>query len=110
MMLFKFLFKLTKNILRSSKKVEVTENYTEPDYQNTEEQDEKPFDNESISNAVDWASKKIQQLEENDEHLNAIAVAEEFYEWIDVPDGTEKIDYISLENNDWTDEQEIDVQ
>jgi hypothetical protein len=66
--------------------------------------------NPHISQVRDWALKKIDLLHESDRHRNAKALAAEFDEWINVPEGTSEIDYLCLENEDWTDEQEIDVR
>ena len=57
-----------------------------------------------------WLSKKIELLHEADRHRNAKALLAEFDEWINIPEGTEELDYLCLEDNEWTDEQEVDVK
>ncbi len=34
----------------------------------------------------------------------------EFDEWINLPEGTEELEYLCLEDEDWTDDQEVDVR
>lgn len=71
---------------------------------------ETTFENYSVNQVREWAIKKIDLLHEADRHRNAKALAAEFDEWINVPKGTEELDYLCLENDDWTDEQEVDVR
>jgi hypothetical protein len=66
--------------------------------------------NPYVSQVRDWAINKIDLLHEADRHRNAKALAAEFDEWINIPDGTEELDYLSIENEEWTDEQEIDIR
>lgn len=90
------------------------------DYEEPQELEEDLIENEEIlkstiestyvSNVRDWAVKKIELLHEADRHKNAKALAAEFDEWINIPEGTEELDYLCLEDNEWTDEQEIDVR
>ena len=90
------------------------------DYEEPQELEEDLIENEEIlkstiestyvSNVRDWAVKKIELLHEADRHRNAKALADEFDEWINIPEGTEELDYLCLEDNEWTDEQEIDVR
>lgn len=90
------------------------------DYEEPQELEEDLIENEEIlkstiestyvSNVRDWAVKKIELLHEADRHRNAKALAAEFDEWINIPEGTEELDYLCLEDNEWTDEQEIDVR
>jgi hypothetical protein len=54
--------------------------------------------------------KKIDLLHDADRHRNAKALTAEFDEWINIPEGTEELDYLCLEDNEWTDEQEVDVR
>jgi hypothetical protein len=68
------------------------------------------IENPYISQVRDWAVKKIDLLHEADRHRNALALAAEFEEWINIPEGLEELDYLCLENEDWIDEQEIDVR
>lgn len=57
----------------------------------------------------DWAIEKIELLHESDRHKNAKALAAEFDEWINLPEGEDEISYLCIEE-DWTDDQEVDVQ
>jgi hypothetical protein len=68
------------------------------------------IENPYVSQVRDWAIKKIDLLHEADLHRNAKALAAEFDEWINIPEETDEIDYLCIEDQDWTDEQEIDVQ
>ena len=58
----------------------------------------------------DWAIDKIELLHEADRHRNAKALLAEFDEWINLPEGEDEINYLCLEDDDWTDEQEVDVR
>jgi len=71
---------------------------------------ETTIENPYVAQVRDWAVKKIDLLHEADRHRNAKALAAEFDEWINLPEGTEELEYFCLENEDWTDEQEIDVR
>ena len=71
---------------------------------------EKTIENPYVAQVRDWAVNKIDLLHEADRHRNAKALAAEFDEWINLPEGTEELEYFCLENEDWTDEQEIDVR
>lgn len=68
------------------------------------------IENPSVKQVKEWAVKKINLLHEADRHRNARALAAEFDEWINIPKDAEKLEYLCLENEDWTDEQEIDVR
>ena len=61
-----------------------------------------------VGHVRDWAIDKIELLHEADRHRNARALLAEFEEWIE-PEGDE-LEIVSLEPEDWTDEQEIDVR
>jgi hypothetical protein len=62
-----------------------------------------------VAHVRDWAIDKIELLHESDRHRNARALLAEFEEWIE-PEGDE-LEIVSLEQEeDWTDEQEIDVR
>ena len=65
---------------------------------------------EPVSQVREWAVEKIQLLHDADRHKNANALLAEFDEWINIPDGVEELDYLCLEDQDWTDEQEIDIR
>ena len=121
MKLFKALFKLIANLSKEDRKVVVTENYSEvkepepeveiKNQEQEEDQEERlVIHNEELSDVRDWAIRKIELLHEADRHRNARALAAEFDEWINIPDDVDEIDYISIENKDWTDEQEIDIK
>jgi hypothetical protein len=71
---------------------------------------EKTIENPYVAQVRDWAVNKIDLLHEADRHRNAKALAAEFDEWINIPEDAEKLEYFCLENEDWTDEQEIDVR
>ena len=103
MKLFKALSKLFNNFAKRNKKVVITENYSQP---NNEIQ---VIENGEISILTDWAIEKIEQLHEEDCHDNANALAAEFDEWINIPEGTEELKYLCLENGDWTDENELGI-
>ena len=64
---------------------------------------------EPVVHIRDWAIEKINLLHEADRHRNAKALAAEFDEWINLPEGVDEIDYLCLEEEGWSD-QEIDVQ
>ena len=65
---------------------------------------------EPVAQVREWAMNKIELLHEADRHKNAQALLAEFDEWINIPEGVDRLDYICLEDEDWTDEQEIDVR
>lgn len=71
---------------------------------------ETQIQNPGISQVRDWAINKIELLHEADRHRNAKALLAEFDEWINVPEGTEELEYLCLEDEDWTDDQEVDVR
>lgn len=56
---------------------------------------------EPVVHTRDWAIKKIQLLHEADRHRNAKALAAEFDEWINLPEGESEIEYICLEKDDY---------
>jgi hypothetical protein len=68
------------------------------------------IENPYVNQVREWAVKKIDLLHEADRHKNAKALASEFDEWINIPEGTEQMEYYCLEDREWTDEQEIDVR
>jgi len=71
---------------------------------------ETTIENPYLHQVREWAMKKIDLLHEADRHRNAKALAAEFDEWINIPEGTEEMDYLCLEDSEWTNEQEIDVR
>jgi len=71
---------------------------------------ESTIENPYVNQVREWAIKKIDLLHDADRHRNAKALLAEFDEWINIPEGTEEMDYLCLEDNEWTDEQEVDVR
>jgi hypothetical protein len=69
---------------------------------------ETQIESEAVAQAREWAMNKIELLHESDRHKNARALAAEFDEWINIPDGVDELDYLCIEDEGWTD-QEIDV-
>jgi hypothetical protein len=82
--------------------------YEEPQ-ETTEEQTMIEIKNPYVLQVKEWAVKKIDLLHEADRHKNAKALAAEFDEWINIPEDTENLEYLCLEDDEWTDEQEVDV-
>jgi hypothetical protein len=82
--------------------------YEEPQ-ETTEEQTIIEIKNPYVLQVKEWAVKKIDLLHEADRHKNAKALAAEFDEWINIPEDTENLEYLCLEDDEWTDEQEVDV-
>ena len=68
------------------------------------------IDNIYVTQVRDWALKKINLLHEEDRHRNARALAAEFDEWINIPEDADEIDYLCLEEEGWTDEEELDIR
>tara|TARA_R110000868_G_scaffold163655_1_gene395960 strand:- start:1490 stop:1792 length:303 start_codon:yes stop_codon:yes gene_type:complete len=64
---------------------------------------------EPVAQVRDWAIARIQSLHDQDGHKNAVALIAEFDEWLDIPEGTEEIDYLCIEEDGWGD-QEVDVR
>jgi hypothetical protein len=71
---------------------------------------ETEIENEPVALVREWAINKIELLHDADRHKNAQALLAEFDEWINLPEGTEELEYLCLEDEDWTDDQEIDVR
>ena len=65
---------------------------------------------EPVAFVREWAMNKIELLHDADRHKNAQALLAEFEEWINIPEGVQELDYLCLEDEDWTDEQEVDVR
>jgi hypothetical protein len=61
---------------------------------------------EPVVQVRDWAIERIQSAENYD---IAVAITEEFLEWLD-PDDTEELEYFSLEMVEDYGDQEIDVK
>jgi hypothetical protein len=86
--------------------------YDQPSVQ--EEIEKKIIDDEEsiihnpyVSQVRDWVVNKIDLL---DNSGNARALASEFDEWINIPEGNSEIDYLYIEDDSWTEDQEIDVR
>jgi hypothetical protein len=79
-------------------------------YQDTSEKIimETQIESEPVAQVRDWAVRKIELLHEADRHKNAEALLAEFDEWINIPEGTEEIDYLCIEEEGWG-EQDMDV-
>jgi hypothetical protein len=71
---------------------------------------ETQIESEPVALVREWAINKIELLHEADRHRNAQALLAEFDEWINLPEGTEELEYLCLEDEDWTDDQEVDVR
>ena len=67
------------------------------------------IESEPVAQVQQWAMNRIDSLHDLDRHKNAKALAAEFDEWINIPEGTEELDYLCIEEEGWTD-QEIDVR
>jgi hypothetical protein len=111
MKIFRALSKLYTYLTREESSV----NYEEPqEYEEIIEEEEtileSTIENPYVNQVREWAMKKIDLLHDADRHRNAKALAAEFDEWINIPEGTEELDYLCLEDNEWTDEQEVDVR
>lgn len=66
---------------------------------------------EPVVQVRDWCIDRIDHLTDVDcmeSYLNAVAIAEEFSEWIDVKEGDGELEYLSMEDKGFGD-QEIDV-
>ena len=57
-----------------------------------------------------WVINKIEMLHEADQHKNAKALTAEFEEWINIPEGTDELHYICIEEEGWSNENEIDAK
>jgi hypothetical protein len=112
-------FKALKKLITYLTEEEIAVKYEQPSVQEevkeqtpTEEEFimEKTIENPYVAQVRDWAVKKIDLLHESDRHRNAKALAAEFDEWINISEDTEELEYLSIENEEWTDEQEIDIR
>jgi hypothetical protein len=108
MKIFRALSKLYNYLTKEESSVD----YEESENQIIEDEEilESTIENTYVSDVRDWAVKKIELLHEADRHRNAKALLAEFDEWINIPEGTVELDYLCLEDNEWTDEQEVDVR
>jgi len=57
---------------------------------------ESTIENPYVNQVREWAMKKIDLLHDADRHRNAKALLAEFDEWINIPEGTEEINYLCL--------------
>ena len=67
---------------------------------------------EPVPHVRDWCIDRIHHLADHggmEDQLNALAIASEFDEWINIPEGTHQLDYLCLEEEGWGD-QEIDIR
>lgn len=67
---------------------------------------------EPVVQIREWSIDRIHYLADTgdlEDQFNAIAIAEEFDEWINIPEGVEELDYLCLEDEGFGD-QEIDVR
>jgi hypothetical protein len=67
---------------------------------------------EPVSQVREWALEKIEKLTQHGnavDQLNALALIDEFDEWLNIPEGVQELDYLCLEDDGWGD-QEIDVR
>ena len=119
MKFFKGLTKLLQHLTREEDQV-VYESIQEPEVPEPQKSQEiieeeetileSTIENPYVNQVREWAIKKIDLLHDADRHRNAKALLAEFDEWINIPEGTEEMDYLCLEDNEWTDEQEVDVR
>jgi hypothetical protein len=68
---------------------------------------------EPVVQIRDWSIDRIHHLADAggvENQFNAVAIAEEFDEWINIPDGARELDYLCLEREDGFGDQEIDVR
>jgi hypothetical protein len=114
MKIFRALSKLYNYLTKEESSVDYEEPKVckEPETQIIEDEEilESTIENPYVNQVREWAMKKIDLLHDADRHRNAKALAAEFDEWINIPEGTEELDYLCLEDNEWTDEQEVDVR
>ena len=67
---------------------------------------------EPVVQVRDWASERIDQLSQHGntvDQLNALALIDEYHEWLNIPEGVHELDYLCLEEEGWGD-QEIDIR
>jgi hypothetical protein len=68
---------------------------------------------EPVVQIRDWSIDRIHYLADTgniEQQLNAVAIAEEFDEWINLPEGDNELDYLCLEREEGFGDQEIDVR
>jgi len=66
---------------------------------------------ETVPMIRDWSIGRIHELADGDieAQFDAVAIAEEFDEWINIPPDQEELTYLSIEPEEWTEDQEIDT-
>ena len=67
---------------------------------------------EPVPYVREWCIDRINKLADCggvEDQFNAVAIAEEFDEWINIPEGTQELDYLCLEEEGWGD-QEVDIR
>jgi hypothetical protein len=66
---------------------------------------------ETVPMIRDWSIGRIHELADGDieAQFDAVAIAEEFDEWINIPPDQEELTYLSIEPEEWTQDQEIDT-
>jgi len=66
---------------------------------------------EPVAQIRNWSIERIHKLSEGnvESQFDAVAIAEEFDEWINLPTGKTELEYLCLEDNDFGD-QEVDVK
>ena len=59
----------------------------------------------------EWSIGRIHELADGDTkaQFDAVAIAEEFDEWINIPHDLDSISYLALEDEEWTEDKEIDT-
>ena len=67
---------------------------------------------EPVPYVREWCIDRINHLTNyggTEDQFNAVAIAEEFDEWINIPEGVQELDYLCLEDQNWGD-QEVDIR
>lgn len=66
---------------------------------------------EPVSIIRDWSIERIHLLADGDieAQFDAVAISEEFDEWINVDPDQEELTYLAIEPEEWTEDQEIDT-
>jgi len=67
---------------------------------------------EPVAQVRDWCIDRLHNLAEKEDiksQFDAVAIAEEFDEWINIPDSVKELDYLCLEDQTSLGDQEIDV-
>ena len=66
---------------------------------------------EPVSIIRDWSIERIHLLADGDikAQFDAVAISEEFDEWINIDPDQEELTYLAIEPVEWTEDQEIDT-